>query len=291
MSPKVSVNIACYNHEAFIGEAIKSVLNQTFQDFEIIICNNGSTDNSLKIIESFDDPRIKVESVYPNQQSTYAGANCVSRGCGEYVALLCSDDAWEPDKLEKQVKYLDEHKSCGVVFTRVQPFDEGSNYSFDKNNFYNKHFNIVKNRSRFEWLHESFLTADHSFCCSSACVRRECFDKLGNFDIRAKHIQDFIIWTNILCYYEVHILDEKLTKMRYFKTDANLGSLSDNTIICSLNEMYLLFKCFAHIKDIDTFLNVFPETKKYFLVLKSEYIPFYLALLILKTTDVINFRE
>lgn len=289
--PKVSVNIACYNHGRFIKETIQSVLDQTFQDFEIIICDNGSTDNSLEIINSFKDERIKVHHIDVNQQSTYAGNDCIQRGCGEYVALLCSDDAWEPTKLEKQVKYLDEHPSTGVVFSRVQPFDENSKYNYSKNNFYYEHFNLLENRTRHEWLFDMFLTCDHSFCCSSACVRRECFIKLGLLDIRAKHIQDFIFWVDVCVHYDVHILDEKLTKMRYFKEDTNLGALSDKTIIASLNEMMMLYEKFKKIKDIEDFLKVFPMTPKYFNVIDEKYIPFYLALLTLKIPHVRNFKD
>lgn len=288
--PKVSVNIACYNHEQFIGEAIQSVLNQTFQDFEIIVCDNGSTDNSLEVIKSFKDPRIKVESLPVNQQSTYAGNNCILRGCGEYVALLCSDDAWEPTKLEKQVKYLDEHPNAGAVFTRVLPFDQHGNPSYDENNFYHKHFNILKNRTRHEWLYDVFMIADHSFCCSSACVRRECFDRLGLFDIRAKHTQDFIFWTDVCVYYDVYIIDEKLTKMRFFVQKSNLSAINDDVIVASLNEMPLLFEKYKKITNLEEFLKVFPMTTEYFDVIDEKYTPFYLAMLTLNITYVRNFR-
>ena len=289
MSPKVSVCIVCYNHENYVGDAIQSVLDQTFKDFELIILNNGSTDNSLKVIESFKDPRIKVESIYPNKQSTFGGMYCIEKAVGEYIALLCSDDIWEKDKLEKQVKYLDEHPECGVVFTRVQPFDQYGKNDYSMKNIYNKHFNLQANRTRFEWLRSIFINAEHSFCCSSSCFRKECIDKYGNFDIRTKHIQDFLLWTGILLHKEAYIIDEKLTKMRFFKHFTNLSAMNHKTFVCSVNEENILFDKFKEIKDLDTFLKIFPETKDMFRTIDEKYIPFYLAILGVNITATENF--
>lgn len=290
MKPKVSVNIVCYNHEKYVGKAINSVLNQTFEDFELIICNNGSTDNSLDVINSFKDSRIKVESIYPNKQSTYAGNNCIHRGCGEYIALLCSDDAWEPDKLRQQVEYLDSHPNVGVTFTRVLPILPNDKPIYSKRNIYNKQFNKLSDRTSEEWLHNMWQRANHAFCCSSACIRRKCIDEFGDFDIRSKHIQDFILWADILTKYEVFILNEKLTKMRYFPQKDNLSASSANTIIASLNEMQLLYEKFKKIDKLDKFLIVFPEIKDKFSHIEEKYIPFYLAILTLSSQVNENFK-
>jgi len=289
MKPKVSVNIVCYNHEKYIGDAIDSVLNQTFQDFELILLNNGSTDDSLKVMESYNDPRIKLESIYPNKQSTFAGNNCIERGCGEYVALLCSDDIWEPDKLRQQVEYLDKNPDCGVVFTQVQPVLPDGKPINKKKNAYNKQFNKIKFKNSSELLHDMWQTANHEFCCSSACIRRKCIDELGVFDIRSKHIQDFIMWVDILTKYDAFILGEKLTKMRYFPKKDNLSAGGTNTIIASLNEMQLLYQKFKKIDKLDKFLEVFPETKKKFHTLEEKFIPFYLCMLTLSNQWNSNF--
>ena len=291
IQPKISVCIACYNHEDYIGAAIESVLNQTFQDFELVICNNGSTDNSLKIIESYKDERIKVESVYPNKQSTWAGNNCIERSKGEYVALLCSDDLWERNKLKKQAEYLDNNPSCAAVFTRCQPIDAKGEIIKNKNNPYYKQFNIMENRLSTGWLRDIWNRADHSFCCSSAMIRKTCLDEAGNFDIRLKNIQDMNLWANILTNHEVYIIDEKLTCMRYFPSGTNLSAFSFKTLFNILNESIILYEQFCKIKDINKFLQFMPETKERFKVIDEKYIPFYLAILTLEKCNKVHFKQ
>ncbi len=291
MSPKVSVCIACYNHENYIGKAIESVLNQTFQDFEILVCNNGSTDNSLQVIESFNDDRIKIESVYPNQQSTWAGNNCIERACGEYIALLCSDDLWEPEKLQKQIEYLDRNPECAAVFTRCQPVDQKGILIKSKKNPYYKQFNLLENRTAGKWLRYIWETANHSFCCSSACIRKTCLNEAGNFDIILKYIQDMNLWTKILTKHEVHILDDKLTRMRYFSSGSNLSARKLKSDFAVLNECYILYKNFANIDNIDKFLDFLPEAKERFSCLKTEFIPFYISILTLENNKKIHFKK
>ena len=291
MGHRVSVNIACYNHEDYIGAAIDSVLNQTFQDFELVICNNGSTDNSLNIIESYKDDRIKIESVFPNKQSTWAGNNCVERGDGEYVALLCSDDVWEKDKLQKQVEYLDNHPECAAVFTRCQPIDKYGKFINNENNGYNKHFNLLKNMSSGKWLRSIWDTADHSFCCSSACIRRCCLEEAGSFDIRAKQIQDMILWAAILSKHEVHIIDEKLTQMRYFSDGSNLSVRNVKNDFTVINESYMLYQQFLKIKDLNKFLDFMPEVKTRFNKIDKKYIPFYISILTLENNTKLHFKK
>ncbi|HSE39385.1 MAG TPA: glycosyltransferase family 2 protein, partial [Acidobacteriota bacterium] len=97
--PTVSVIIPSYNHERFVQECIQSVLNQTFQDFEIIITDDASIDRTVEIIEQFDDPRIKLFKHSINQGVSIAANNCIKHAKGKYIAWLSSDDAWYSEKL------------------------------------------------------------------------------------------------------------------------------------------------------------------------------------------------
>lgn len=288
--PKVSVCIACYNHEKYIGPAIRSVLEQSFQDFEIVILDNGSTDSSLEVINSFKDTRLSVKHIDKNQQSTYAGNDCISRSSGEYIALLCSDDLWEPDKLQKQVEYLDRNKNAGAVFSRVQPVSKTGGPITSEKNPHHRQFNIQPNRTRHEWLSYMFYSSDHSFCCSSALVRKECFDKLGLIDIRARQMQDFLFWADVCMNYDVFILEEKLTRARFFRNKSNLSGLNKKVLIATLNETYMLFEKYKQIADFSEFLKIFPETSKLFSKVSQQYIPFYLSLLALFNTETPNLK-
>lgn len=291
MPPKVSVNIACYNHEKYIGQALQSVLDQTFQDVEIFVLNNGSTDNSLRVIESYKDSRIHVESVFPNKQSTWAGRYLMEKSTGEYVALLCSDDIWEKDKLQKQVEYLNSHPQAGAVFTRVQPMGDRGQLIHNPKNHYHRQFNTLSNRTAPLWLRDIWQRADHSFCCSSALIRREVLQESNYYDVRLKYIQDMTLWADILTKHEVYILDEKLTKMRYFSNHTNLSAGSLKTSFAILNESFVLYEQFKKMKDIKQFLEFMPQTREYFSCLESQYIPFYLAILTIKACPKIHFKQ
>src|SRR5215207_6745619 len=155
--PSVSVIIPAYNHEKFVAECIQSVLNQTFQDFEIIITDDASTDRTVEIIESFDDSRIKLFKHSKNQGVSIAANNCILHAGGRYIAWLSTDDAWYPEKLEIQVRYLDEHPEIGGAFGKAAWIDESGNLITDNSFPYLDVFN-VPNRSRVEWLRYFFLT-------------------------------------------------------------------------------------------------------------------------------------
>ena len=134
-NPKVSVILTSYNHEKFLRESIDGVLNQTFKDYELIICDDASTDHSWDIICSYDDSRI---ISYRNNINIVRGNlnNMIEQVAhGEYIAIHHSDDAWEPTKLEKQVHFLDTHPTIGAVFTNAHLIGENGDSLNDSSHF------------------------------------------------------------------------------------------------------------------------------------------------------------
>lgn len=113
-----------YNGERYLREAIESILNQTFPDFEFLIINDGSTDHSVEIIASYNDPRIKLI----HNETNIGLISTLNRGIdlanGEYIARMDCDDVSLPERLEKQVAYLDENLTCAVIATNVIFLDE-----------------------------------------------------------------------------------------------------------------------------------------------------------------------
>ena len=136
--PRVSIVIPSYNHEKYVRECIQSVLDQTYQDFEIVITDDGSTDGTVNVIREFDDSRIQIYTQAENKGACTAINNCIRKAASKYIAVLNSDDAWEPTKLEKQVQYLDSHPEIGAVFTKVIIVNEAGNLIGPKDykNFY-----------------------------------------------------------------------------------------------------------------------------------------------------------
>ncbi|MGI0116033.1 glycosyltransferase family 2 protein [Zooshikella sp. RANM57] len=116
--PTVSVVMPVYNVEAFVANAISSVLKQTYNDFELIIINDCSPDNSIQVCERFKDPRIKI--VHHTQNRGLAGARNtgIRNSQGKFIAFLDSDDLWHPNKLLRHVQHLTENPNIGLSFSR-----------------------------------------------------------------------------------------------------------------------------------------------------------------------------
>ncbi len=122
----VSVIVPTYNIEAYIAETIKSVLAQTYSNFELLIIDDESPDNSVKICRQFDDPRIKVIS-QKNRGLAGARNTGVRHAKGNYIALLDGDDLWQPEKLAKHIEYLENNPDVGISFSRSEFIDGEGN--------------------------------------------------------------------------------------------------------------------------------------------------------------------
>ena len=118
--PRVTVAMPVYNCEKYVAKAVESILTQTFEDFEFLIVDDGSTDSSRAILEQYSarDPRIKLVS-RPNTGLLVALNEMVGRARGEYVARMDADDVALPGRFERQVQYLDEHPECVLLGSRV----------------------------------------------------------------------------------------------------------------------------------------------------------------------------
>lgn len=123
MIPKVSVLMPVYNGQKYIKKAIESILNQTHKDFEFIILNDGSTDRSLDIINSFVDTRVKVVSSSQNLGLVPTLNRGIELARGEYIARMDADDISLKQRLEKQVSFMDKNQHIGVCGTWAQKID------------------------------------------------------------------------------------------------------------------------------------------------------------------------
>ncbi|MCL1463494.1 glycosyltransferase [Argonema galeatum] len=125
--PLISIIIPLYNSEKTILETLKSVFQQTFSDFEIIAVNDGSKDSTLDILATIKDPRLKVFS-YPNTGISPSRNRGISHAEGEFIAFLDHDDLWTPDKLELQLKALQENPDAAIAYSWVDLIDESSQF-------------------------------------------------------------------------------------------------------------------------------------------------------------------
>ncbi len=190
--PLVSVVIPAYNHERFVGYAIESVLNQTCQDFELIVVNDGSTDGTGAVVQSYLDGRIRY--YHQENQDAY---NTINRGIslaeGEYVAILNSDDIYTADRLEKLLNFSrNNDKVC--LFSDVIPVDDQNN-EFSEPEF---GWNVwhQANREFFNScgdLYTAFLNGNFMVTTSNLFMTREAAREVGPFcSLRYLHDYDFI---------------------------------------------------------------------------------------------------
>ena len=120
-SPLVSIIMPAYNASAFIAEAIRSVLDQTYSNWELIIVDDGSTDETPLVVRSFVDKRVKY--IRKERQGQSAARNtAMQRASGVYLSFLDADDLFLPRKLELQIKYLERQRSCGVCYADLIHF-------------------------------------------------------------------------------------------------------------------------------------------------------------------------
>ena len=125
MEDKVSVVIPVHNAEKFISDTVESVLNQTYSDIEIILCENNSTDATREILSKMTDPRIKVLTLKEVRDAAGARNAGVDEAAGRYIAFLDADDLWQKDKLEKQLAFMKE-KNASFSFTGYEFADENA---------------------------------------------------------------------------------------------------------------------------------------------------------------------
>ena len=190
MMPVISVIIPIYNSEKTIRETIDSVLNQSFADFELIVINDGSSDSSLEIISNIEDDRIKVFS-YPNAGISVSRNRGISHAQGEFIAFLDHDDLWTSDKLELQLKALQENPQAAVAYSWVNLIDESSKFLRqgsrlqDNKNIYGKLL-----------LMSLFDTA------SNPLIRRSALIEVGGFDESIFGPEDWDIFIRIAARYD-----------------------------------------------------------------------------------------
>jgi len=191
--PKVSVIIPLYNGERFIRNAIESVLCQTVQDFELIVVDDGSTDRSKDIVLGIKGP---ITYVYQENSGVAAARNhgfLISQG--EYIAFLDQDDRWYPQKLEIQVKHLDQNPEVGIAYCDVNLIDETSNVvEFE---FLKKQRQLPKEKKFLSTF--PYFPQPHPYP-STVLMCREVFSQSGMFDPAFKRNchEDTELWFRVL---------------------------------------------------------------------------------------------
>ena len=257
---KVSVIIASYNHEAYVRAAIESVLEQSFQDFEIVVTDDGSQDRTPDEVRAIRDPRISVD-VFPRNLGACIAMNaCIKRAKGDYIAVLNSDDLFLPGKLEKQVAYLDANKRVGAVFTYPAFVDGSGKPLTDKDTYYKNTF-YVENRNREQWLRHLFFRGN-AFCHPSVLIRKRCYDEIGLYNPALAQVPDMEMWVRLLQRFEIHLIQEPLVALRIIENNMNASAPRQEVVVRVQWETRKILEQYLSL-DSQTAERVFPEMLAY----------------------------
>lgn len=251
--PKFSIIIPLYNKEKFIESTLKSVLEQTYQNFEIIIVNDGSTDKSVALAEQFTDHRIKIFH-QQNQGVSVARNNGITYATAQYICFLDADDYWYPHFLETFNSLIENYKNQ-YVFSAA----------FEVETKWNTFKSLYSIDSSKKDLVVDFFEASKKECVlwtSCAVFEKSVFDKIGNFDKTIKIAQDTDLWIRIGLHYPIVFTWETLA---IYKHDAE--SLSKKTD--DLNDR-LHFKKFEKEEKTNPKLKAYLDLMRYFAAMHSK---------------------
>ena len=209
---RVSVVIPCYNGRAYVADAIRSVLAQTYENVDVIVVDVGSSDVSRDVVLSIGDPRVRLVEHEVNRGIAAARNTGVREALGEYVAFLDQDDTWYPRKLEKQVEILDRDSTgdIGLVFTAREILRDGKRRRLSRDRRFPK---PIEEASRREIL-AAFLKRNFVWLIS-ALVRKRCFDDVGSFSESIRSgVDDLEFCVRVAMKYRLAYVDEVLVTRR-----------------------------------------------------------------------------
>lgn len=197
MNNKVSVIIAVYNKANLLPRAIKSVINQTFQDFELIIIDDGSIDDTKKIVNEFQKKDQRIKYFYQENQGYASALNKgLSLAKGDYIAILDHDDEWLPEKLEKQIQIFEKYPSVYLVTCWI--------------------FRILENNTKKLFKTYSGLIKKENWCIffkskgiltsSTILFKKEILSKLGEFDLKLKSVVDLEFYIRVITNYDIYFV-------------------------------------------------------------------------------------
>ncbi len=220
----VSVIIPCYNQGRFLAEAVDSVLNQTYPSVEIIVVDDGSTDDTPEVAARYGD---RIRYIRKDNAGLSAARNtAIEHSRGELIALLDSDDRWLPQKLEKQVPYFDRDSAVALCFSSFRIFGNSPHSG-----------NEVKVPDNQVLDIHDVLLRTWDMQVPTAVFRRNILDEVGMFDTAYEYCEDWDMWIRIALHYKVVTCGQTLADYRI--TEGSLSS-SANAKRVYLGRMKLL---------------------------------------------------
>ncbi|MBD2666509.1 glycosyltransferase family 2 protein [Richelia sinica] len=255
-SPLVSVVMTTYNHEKYIAEAINSVLNQSFTNFELIIVNDGSTDRTDEIIKSFNNKRITY--IYQENQGTSAAVNrAILASQGKYIAFFSGDDVCNFNRLDQQFQYVSSHQ-YQIIFSGFEVIDDDSTIIHDEKI---ENWFLTDNQQRSDIINNFFFRGNCLNAITSF-VKRDYLLDVGLFNPCSIQAQDFDIWIKLIKKYDFLIISDKLVKYRIRNNNNNLSSFVND--VRRDFEIYQIYRSIFDDMPYNLFKKSFSQKLKKF---------------------------
>jgi len=241
-NPLVSVVIPTYNRADKIHMSLESVLGQTYENLEVIVVDDGSTDNTEEVIKSYDDPRIRYIEHEVNQGATAARNTGIKAALGEFVAFQDSDDKWHPKKIEKQLDaYMNSPKDHKVIYTKVC-----GNLTSGGKIYVPEKWATPRDGN----IHDTLRKGS---CVSTVGIftKKSCLEKVGYFDEKFPRLQDWELAFRLSKFYNFKLVDEVLVEAYH-----DSGSITESPeALAEALEMFLE----KHKEDFDGHEDILSE--------------------------------
>ncbi|XDZ70236.1 glycosyltransferase [Alphaproteobacteria bacterium LSUCC0744] len=277
---KVNIILSSYNHGDSLLETIKSVAEQSFTDFECVVIDDCSTDNSIDVLDAFNDSRFFFKSTGRNPRWCETWNDTISLfPADSYYAMAHSDDLWQPHKLQKQVDFLNKNTEFVASFSDVNAINQKGEIFANGQHSLTAIFR-QPNRTRYEWLRHFFLHGN-CLCHPSAVVRTELMQRLGGYRYNFTQLTDFDMWVRVVKHGHIHVDSEKLISFRVRDNDGNSSTPTPDSSARHRYEFMEILRNFIEGLSKDDLIRIFPDCLD--LINTKDYIPeFALSMIALK---------
>jgi glycosyltransferase involved in cell wall biosynthesis len=248
-NPLVSILVNCYNSETYLKNCLNSLINQTYKNLEIVIWDNKSTDNTKKIVQSFNDRRIKYFLSNSHKNLVESRIDAWRKLNGSYVAILDSDDIAYEKRIDIQIKEMLNNRNLAVVGGGVQYIDENGH-------FLKKKFYLSNSKKIYEEIYSKFVMNNSTLLFDKIKV-----DKVGGYSNQYVYINDYDLVYRLSTKYEIHNYQSVLSQNRIHKDSL---SYLDNKVM--QKELYDFLK-----KISSSSPNLFIKIKNIISRLKCQY--------------------
>jgi len=239
--PKVSVIVSTFNSGSYVKETLLSILAQNYRDFEVVVVDDASTDNTAEVVTGLNSDKINYIRLPENHGGPSKARNVgINNARGEYIAIFDSDDLMLPGRIESVVAMMDELPEVGMVCTNAIKFNTKGDYAYNhintrdygrfvslKTRCVNDNFYIIDKKHAYECLfYENFVQT------SSVTIRKKVFDAIGYFDESLTNADDLDMWFRIACCYDLGYLEEICVRYRIREGSitTRAAKLGDNRI-------------------------------------------------------------